>query len=93
MSHATLEQYHDLMEDRPRKFTPEQAGYETKPVDKHVCRACVHFFRSEAAKRTTCEIMRPENDSENVMPHGWCRFWTGDYKTFPLLHEDANDAQ
>lgn len=85
---ATLSDYHEVMEDRPMKFTPEQVGYSPKPKFKEVCDDCVHFFRGRAAKRNVCEIMRPHSETESVAPCGYCRFWTNDYVTFPLADKE-----
>lgn len=87
---ATLADYHQLMDDRPVKFTPEQVGYTPRPKFKETCDACVHWFKSPAAKRAVCEIMRPRSESESVAPYGWCRFWTEDYRNFPLLDKETS---
>ena len=81
----TLDGYFALMEDRPEKATPVEVGYSPRPQFKEVCDDCVHFFRGKVAKRNTCEIMRPDSETESVAPMGWCWFWSADYKTFPLL--------
>ena len=82
----TLDDYHELMADRPEKFTQDEVGYSATPRYDQVCGECVHYFRNPATRHTTCEIMRPSSDTENVSHVGWCYYWTGDYKTFPLLH-------
>lgn len=83
---ATFDDYLDIMADRPVKLTPAEVLYSPSPKFDQICGECVHFFRSPAAKRTVCEIMRPETDTENVSHVGYCAFWTADYHTFPLLH-------
>lgn len=87
---ATLADYHQLMDDRPVKFTPEQVSYSPKPKYAQVCDDCVHFFRGKTAKRNVCEIMRPTSDTESVAPCGWCRFYTNDYRTFPLIDKETS---
>lgn len=86
---ATLDDYHDLMEDRPIKFTAAQCGFSPKPKFKEVCDDCIHFFRGKVAHRNVCEIYRPEDDG-SVAPMGWCRFWTDDYKAFPLIDKETH---
>ena len=84
----TIEEYELLMQDRPVKFGPSDVGFSRKPKYSQTCDACVHWFKSPAAKRNTCEIMRPDDGDENVQPFNWCRYWTADYKTFPLLEKE-----
>ena len=84
---VTLEEYDLLMADRPMKFSASQVGYSPKPKYKQVCDDCISFFRGKAARKNTCEIFRPDNE-ETVQPMGWCRFWSNNYRDFPLLDKE-----
>jgi hypothetical protein len=82
--------YDELVEDRPRKFTPEEVGYGKAPEGSAIrCASCIHFFRRTIDGLSTCEIMRSTlTDAEGVMPDWRCAFQTTDGDVFPLLDED-----
>ena len=82
---ATIEQYHELLKDRPEKFAAEQVGYRpTRGSMK--CAGCFHFYIGK--EHNVCEIMRPED--EDVSPTWACWFWTEDGENFPLLEGDED---
>lgn len=85
--HATLDDYFEIMNDRPVKLTAEQCMYSPSPRRGHngVCDDCVHLFRSKVTKHIVCEIFRPTDDN-NVSPAGHCAFFTQDFHNFPSLH-------
>jgi len=81
---ATLEQYYQLMDARPEKFTAEQVKF-AKDDGTNPCAACVHWFHNPITSSMVCEVMRPEDES---VPADWtCMFWTVDYETFPKMEE------
>lgn len=82
---VTLNDYLEMMADRPVKFTAAEVGYSPKPKYKEVCDDCIHFFRGKTARRNVCEIMRPDSETESVAPMGFCYVWSNDYRTFPLI--------
>ena len=83
MSLVTLEDYQEMVADRPEKFAPEEVDYDDSDGPER-CARCIHFYRSEAAERTTCEVMRPEDD-EDVNPAYRCQFFTVYGQKFPML--------
>jgi hypothetical protein len=87
---ATLEDYQELMEDRPRKFSPEEVAYEEAPKGSAIiCAACIMYYRRAIDGLATCEIMRSEEtDTEGVHPNWRCRFQSLDGDQFPLLEND-----
>lgn len=86
---ATMDDYFDTMNDRPLKLTPESVGYSPRPKYPETCIDCVHFFKSKVAHHNVCEVMRPRSESESVSPVGWCRFFTANYRDFPLLDKET----
>lgn len=78
------EEYEALLEDRPRKFGPEEVGFVETPDDvQAVCCACIHWFSNPARMNTVCEIMRLEPERD-VPPLARCLWWTPDGKWYPL---------
>ena len=78
----TLEDYYNLIDDRPAKFTADEVGFR-KAATTAMCASCIHWYRSAGGEHDVCEIMRPENEQ---VPYDWvCRFWTSDGEKFPLL--------
>ena len=75
--------YLKMLADRPPKFDAKQVEYRKSDGDQD-CGTCVHFYQSEAADRSVCEIFRPDKD-ESVKPDWTCDFWTSDGVRFPLL--------
>jgi hypothetical protein len=83
---ATLEQYYQLMDSRPVKFTAEEVAFAKAP-DSMTCCNCVHWFHNPITSSMVCEIMRPDTGDEIVAPDWTCMFWTVDYETFPKMEE------
>jgi hypothetical protein len=77
-----LEIYLDVMADRPKKLSAEEADYKDAE-DEHFCCSCIHWFNSPVRQESTCEIVRPEN--EDVPPNYTCKFWTHDGVELPKL--------
>jgi hypothetical protein len=86
---VTLDEYREIVADRPEKFSAEEVGYEEAPEGSALrCAACLHYFRRAIDGFTTCEIFRSEEtDTEGVKPDWRCRFYTVDGQVFPLLEE------
>jgi hypothetical protein len=84
------EEYEDLVQERPRKFTPEEVGYEEAPEGSSIrCAGCFHYYRRAVDGLAVCEIMRSdETDTKGVEPEWRCRFQTVDGDSFPLLEEE-----
>jgi hypothetical protein len=87
VSAATLNDYLELIEDRPRKFTPAEVGYVEAPEGSAItCNGCLHYYRRGIDGHSTCEIMRDERtDREGVRPDWRCRFQTVDGSSWPLV--------
>jgi len=87
---AGRELYDELMDDRPRKMTPEQAHYESAPEGQvQRCANCFHFYTRPLDNHHVCELVRPAND-ENIKPEWYCHFWNdGKSDELPLLKESA----
>jgi hypothetical protein len=88
---VTLEQYLQLMTERPRKFSEEDVGYGPAPEGSAmVCASCANYFqRVRNARDTTCQIMRSERtDKDGVFPDWRCTFFTETGDVFPLLEEE-----
>lgn len=84
----TLEEYRELVEDRPLKWTAEDVGYRRAESGEPACKRCKHFFERRLDKFGVCEIFRSEDtDEEGVDPNWTCSFNTLDMKKFPLLEE------
>lgn len=79
----TFRDYTRMLADRPPKFSAEQVNYR-KGKEPHDCDECVHFYQSEGARRSVCEIFRPEGD-ESVKPDWVCDWFSDDGVRFPLL--------
>lgn len=90
MSLASLDQYHELMLDRPHKLTDEEVGYG--PAEgSEICARCLHFYYRAVDGLSTCEIFRSdETDEEGVRPTWKCSFFTTDGEEFPLLKGDKS---
>lgn len=82
---ATLDDYEQMLEDRPEKFEPEQVGFKQGGGTMGAgCGACVHFFKGTT--RTVCEIVRLPDEAD-IQPTDSCRFYTPDGTAHPLLEE------
>ena len=83
---ATLEDYQDVIADRPRKFDQHASSYHLAKGDEPRCDECAHFFQRHLDGYAVCEIVRPVPEEE-IMPEWTCQFQTPDGQTFPLLKE------
>jgi len=85
---ATLEEYRQLIADRPKKFTAEEVGFKSESENDSIlnCCSCAHWFQSPARNSSVCEIYRPADDGD-VPSLGVCMFHTIDGKHFPLLEK------
>src|SRR6202051_118583 len=62
---VTIEEYHALMEDRPKQFGPKHSGLVRgggKADPETACLHCVHFYSSPASAHTTCEVVRESDE-------------------------------
>jgi hypothetical protein len=90
MAEISLKEYRAILEERPRKFSAKEVGFE--PVTReYPCGGCLHYYRGVQAEVSVCEIFRPKGPDETVPPEGSCRFWTIDGKTFPRLQSEEDD--
>jgi len=89
----TLSDYLELLDDRPKKFSATEVGYEPAPEGSELrCAGCRHYFRRATDGFTTCEIFRsPETDREGVLPDWRCRFFNVDGSVFHLLEADSGE--
>jgi len=85
MPPASLEDYEHLLEDRPRKFSPAEVGFQKDKTGLYPCLSCVHFYIGMAMEHNVCEIMRPED--EQIPWDFTCQFHTMDGKTFPKMEK------
>lgn len=87
---ATLEEMLELYEERPRKLSTEQVGYEAAPEGSALrCSACRRFYLRAIDNFGTCEILRSDvTDEEGVRPDFRCRFWTCDGTVYPLYEDE-----
>lgn len=87
MAEVTKDTYLRIIENRPFKLSPEEAGYEPADAD-YRCRDCMHFFTRRVDGFNVCEIVRPDDDEvESIIPNYKCKFWTSDGEEHPLLEE------
>ena len=89
---VTLEQYHEILEDRPRKFSAEEVNYSKAKSDLINCSHCIHFYiRFVDGPFATCEIFRSaQTDKVGVFPHYKCIFQTPAGQSFPLYPKDSH---
>ena len=88
----TLNDYRDLVSDRPEKFSAEEVQYR-RAEGKERCSRCIHFYERRLDTLGVCEIMRSEEtDEKGVLPNWVCDFTTQDGETFPLLQEVQHEA-
>ena len=87
---VTLEDYREILDDRPVKFTAEEVGYQPAPEGSAMrCASCLHFYRRAIDGFSVCEIFRDEQtDRDGVLPDWRCRFWTVDSEVHPLLEAE-----
>jgi hypothetical protein len=84
---VSFEEYEQLLEDRPQKFTADQVNYREAEGEEK-CRRCIHFFtQGGGERRNVCEVFRPDN--EDVDPDFVCDFVTQDGKKYPLQKEEG----
>ena len=84
----TLQEYRDLVEDRPDKWTADEVNY--RPADdRRRCSRCLHFYERRIDALGVCELFRSdETDDKGVLPNWVCDFFTRDGETFPLRDGD-----
>jgi len=80
---ATFAGYLRLLGDRPPKFHAAEAAYRASGSEPS-CRTCRHFYVSKPAKRSVCEVVRPNLDA-SIDPDWTCKFHTRDGINYPLL--------
>lgn len=82
----TFRDYTRMLADRPPKFSAGQVDYR-EAEGREACKRCVHFYVSDAADRSVCEIFRPGGD-ENVNPDWVCNWFSDDGVRFPLRRDN-----
>lgn len=84
-----LQQYLQVIEDRPYKLTAEQVQYGPAPEGSVFrCAGCLHYFRRAIDGFAVCEVFRDKETDENgVRPDFRCAFWSVDGDVHPLLEE------
>jgi hypothetical protein len=92
---VSLDEYLDLLDDRPRKFTAKEVGYQAAPEGSVLrCATCLHFFHRAIDNFSVCEIFRSEETDRNgVKPHWRCGFWTLDGSVHPLLEKEEEEIE
>jgi hypothetical protein len=87
----TLDQYRDMIADRPDKFTPEEVGYDEAPEGSAMrCGVCRNYYRRATDNFAVCQVMRSdETDIDGVLPWWRCQFFTVDDDVFPLYEEES----
>lgn len=80
----------ELYDERPKKFSAEQVGYEVAPEGSAMrCASCLHYYRRATDGFAVCEIFRSEEtDEDGVKPDWRCKFWSSDPGQVPLLEEE-----
>lgn len=89
MAKATLDDYHEIMEDRPHKLDEAEAGYREARGEPHQCKGCIHLYQRYQDHYNVCEIVRPTKGTEEIQLEFTCRFQTKDGEKFPLLSTEA----
>lgn len=85
-------EYEEILEDRPDKFAPDEVDFRRATGKEPRCDECLHYFRRAVDGHAVCEIMRPLTVTEMVLPEMTCDYQTPDGESFPLLHEDSEEA-
>jgi hypothetical protein len=88
-----FKEYLELLDDRPKKFTAEEVGFnEEAPEGEPPCASCVHYYTNLIGEFAVCEILRL-NPEAYIPPFANCKFWNMDRKDFPLLgpQKSGND--
>lgn len=85
---VSKEEYLELLDDRPFKFTPEQVNFREALDYEPPCCSCVHWHYAPMRNTAVCEVMRPPQ--EHVPSHWTCVFHTTDMEHYPLLEEAEN---
>ena len=60
MKLATLDEYHKMMDDHPRKLDEDQVEYR-RSTEHEKCCHCIHFFERRLDDYGVCELMLPDN--------------------------------
>jgi hypothetical protein len=81
---ATRGDYNALLDDRPRKFGPDEVDYSPQSDDTYVCCSCVHWFINPAQDAKVCEIVRLPTEAD-IPAQARCKFWTPDGGWLPLI--------
>ena len=94
---VSSEDIEQLMTDRPRKYAPEDVGYQEAPEGSALrCAGCFHLYRRATDGHTVCELIRSEEiDKNGIYPDWRCLFFTVDGTVTPLLEEtpEAQDEE
>lgn len=82
---AYMDDYWELLGDRPRKFDQHAANYH-RATNQYRCDQCTHFFEREIDSYKVCEVVRPveKGEEQKILPEFTCQFFTRDGKQFPL---------
>lgn len=83
---ATMQDYRQMLEDRPYKFDQHAVDYKRAASGEPRCDGCLHYFEREIDQYHVCEILRPEPE-QSIMPEFRCRFQTADGEKFPLYKD------
>jgi hypothetical protein len=78
----SLEDYREMMEDRPAKADEDQVNYREADT-KERCGKCLHFFERKIDGYGVCEILRLPDNTPIEEDHV-CDFFTRDGESFPL---------
>lgn len=91
--HASFKEYEKLLKDRPKKFNGERVKYREAEDAGKECEHCVHFYEQVAdAKRTVCEILRPEPEAP-INPEWVCDFFTRDGVDYPYQKKGSSQSK
>ena len=84
---ATFEDYEAMLERRPDKFQPSQVRFVRGGGKTNPCSGCMHWYQSPIAQRSTCEVVRPDDDEGDgqVLAGDTCMLWTVDRENYPKL--------
>lgn len=90
---ASWKKVADTLDDRPKKLSAEEVGYQPAPEGSAMrCGACHHFYRRATDSFSVCELFRSEEtDKDGVDPSYRCHFYSTDGMVYPFTEEGGTD--
>lgn len=90
---ATREDIDSLLDERPRKLSPEEVDYKAAPEGSVIrCASCINLYQRAIDAHRVCQIVRSDEiDKEGIDPSFRCDWWTQDNFVYPLTEESATE--